>query len=135
MASDGNTETIQLTVPAQAEFVRIVRLVMAGIGNSLAFNVEEINDLKMAVAEAYNMFHPSLDSPLQISTAIEPGRLVIDVSQQYDGRAPRLLTMEHSTERGIGMILLKHLMDKVEYCTDPTEMHVRLIKYRTASHT
>jgi serine/threonine-protein kinase RsbW len=128
--TETETETVELTVPARAEFVRIVRLVMAGIGNSLAFNVEEIDDLKTAVGEAYNMFHPSEEHPLSVRTAIDGKRLVVEVTQRFSGALPRLFAMDNSMERGIGIILMKHLMDEVEYKTDSAEMQIRLIKYR-----
>ena len=35
-------------------------------------------------------------------------------------------------EKGIGIVLMKHLMDKVEYSTDASEMQIRLVKIRTA---
>lgn len=123
-------ETIVLTVPAQAEFLRIVRLVMAGVGNSLAFNVEEIDDLKTAVGEAYNMFHPSEDHPLTVRTAIEPRRLVVGISQRLSGGLSRFFAMDPSMEKGIGILLMKHLMDEVEYKTDATGTHIRLVKRR-----
>lgn len=124
-------ETIELTVPARAEFVRIVRLVMAGIANSLAFNVDEIDDLKTAVSEAYNMCHPSEDNPLNVRTSVDLNRLVVEVSQRYEERATsRLFAMDNSIPLGMGMILLRQLMDEVEYKTDSSEMQVRFIKYR-----
>ena len=70
----GPAETVELTVPARAEFVRLVRLVMAGIGNSLDFNVEEIDDLKMAVSEAFNMFRPLGGAPAPHPHVHLPGR-------------------------------------------------------------
>ena len=123
-------ETVDLTVPARAEFVRLVRLVMAGIGNSLAFNVEEIDDLKMAVSEAYNMFHPSEAHPIHIRTEIRPGQLAVEVRQRYSEGLLRFFAMDNSVEKGIGIVLMKHLMDEVEYKTDATGMQIRLIKYR-----
>lgn len=127
----GPAETVDLTVPARAEFVRLVRLVMAGIGNSLDFNVEEIDDLKMAVSEAFNMFYPSEEHPLLIRTSISPGELVVRVSQSYLNGVPRFVGMDNSTEKGIGIVLMKHLVDKVEYSTDASEMQIRLVKVRT----
>lgn len=128
----GPAETVELTVPARAEFVRLVRLVMAGIGNSLDFNVEEIDDLKMAVSEAFNMFRPSEEHPLFIRTSICPGQLVVTVSQHYRDGVTRFVGMDNSMEKGIGIVLMKHLMDKVEYSTDASEMQIRLVKIRTA---
>lgn len=128
--TETDLETIVLTVPAHAEFLRIVRLVMAGVGNSLAFNVEEIDDLKTAVGEAYNMFHPSDEQPLTVRTSVEPRRLVVDISQRLSGGLSRFFAMDPSMEKGIGLLLMKHLMDEVEYKTDSTGTHIQLIKLR-----
>lgn len=125
------TDTIELTVPARAEYVRIVRLVMAGIGNSLAFNVEEIDDLKTAVGEAYNMFHPSEEHSLIVRTSIDARCMTIEVTQRSNGSGlTPFFPMDSSMEKGIGLILLKHLMDEVEYKTGSDETQIRLTKYR-----
>ncbi len=44
-------ETIRLSVPASLEFVRIVRLTASGVASRLGFDVEEIEDLRVAVDE------------------------------------------------------------------------------------
>lgn len=123
-------ETFDLTVPADPDFIRIVRLVVAGIGNAMAFNVDQIDDLKTAIGEAYTMFHPSAEHPLHIRTTCDPRWLRIDVTQQYHDGLPRLFAMENSMERGIAIVLLNHLMDKVEYSSDVHEKRFRLTKYR-----
>ena len=42
-------ETIRLAVPAALEYVRIVRLTASGVASRLGFDVEEIEDLRVAV--------------------------------------------------------------------------------------
>jgi serine/threonine-protein kinase RsbW len=44
-------ETVRLTVPAALEYVRIVRLTASGVASRLGFDVEEIEDLRVAVDE------------------------------------------------------------------------------------
>jgi serine/threonine-protein kinase RsbW len=130
-SSNGKVHNIELSVPARPEFVRLVRLVMAGIGNSLAFNVEEIEDIKMAVSEAFNMFHPSSEHPLEIRTAIDAHHLTVEVCQRHDGRDnTSMFAMDNSAERPIGIMLMQYLMDEVEYKNGQQEMQVRLIKNR-----
>jgi len=136
MITINDRDTIELTVPARAEYVRIVRLVMAGITNSLGFNVEEIDDMKTAVGEAYNMFHPSEDHPLLVCTSVDARRIVVEITQQSNQAAvPRFFPMDSGMEKGIGLILLKHLMDEVEYKTGSTETHIRLVKNRHVAPT
>ena len=127
---DAALETVLLTVPARADYLRIVRLVMAGVGNALSFNVEEIDDLKTAVGEAYNLFHPSDEQPLTMCTAIEPRRVVIDFTQQATHGPSTFFPMDPALEKGIGLLLMKHLMDEVEYETDDDRTHIRIIKRR-----
>ncbi len=134
MVVDTENRTIELTVPARAEFVRVVRLVMAGIANGLSFDVEEIDDLKTAIGEAYGTFHPSEVSPLTVSTRIDANRVVVELSQVHAGVAPGLFALDSSTERGMGMLLMKHLMDEMEYRSDAEATLIRLVKYRGPKH-
>ena len=54
-------ETIRLTVPAALEFVRIVRLTASGVASRLGFDVEEIEDLRVAVDELASLVVESAD--------------------------------------------------------------------------
>jgi serine/threonine-protein kinase RsbW len=44
-------ETVRLTIPAALEFVRIARLVASGVASRVGFDVDEIEDLRVAVDE------------------------------------------------------------------------------------
>ena len=44
-------EVVRLTVPAALEYVRIVRLTASGIASKLGFDVEELENLRVAVDE------------------------------------------------------------------------------------
>src|SRR5262245_3587228 len=44
-------ETIRLSVPAALEYVRILRLTASGVASRLGFDVEEVEDLRVAVDE------------------------------------------------------------------------------------
>src|SRR5699024_11789626 len=43
---------IEMKVPAKPEYVGVIRLSVSGVANRMGFNYEEIEDLKVAVAEA-----------------------------------------------------------------------------------
>src|SRR5690554_3193603 len=45
-------DDIKLKLPAKPEYVSVARLTTAAIANRLGFNVDEIEDLKVAVSEA-----------------------------------------------------------------------------------
>jgi serine/threonine-protein kinase RsbW len=54
-------ETIRLAVPAALEYVRIVRLTASGVASRLGFDVEEIEDLRVAVDELASLVVESAD--------------------------------------------------------------------------
>ena len=54
-------ETIRLSVPAALEYVRIVRLTASGVASRLGFDVEEIEDLRVAVDELASLVVESAD--------------------------------------------------------------------------
>lgn len=126
--TETDVETIALSVPARSEFLRIVRLVMAAIGSASALDVEQIDDIKTAVGEAFNTFCPSDGHPLSLRVAVTPRRLIIEMSQRLGGGLARFHSMDPSMEKGIGILLMKHLMDEVEYRTDADQTRVRLVK-------
>jgi serine/threonine-protein kinase RsbW len=45
------SETVRLTIPAALEFVRIARLTASGVASRVGFDVDEIEDLRVAVDE------------------------------------------------------------------------------------
>jgi serine/threonine-protein kinase RsbW len=45
------TETVRLMIPAALEFVRIARLTASAVASRVGFDVEEIEDLRVAVDE------------------------------------------------------------------------------------
>lgn len=48
------TEHLEMQIPAQSEWVRVVRLATAGVTSRIGFSYEEIEDIKLAVTEACN---------------------------------------------------------------------------------
>ena len=62
---NSETHAVCLTVPAEPEYIDLVRLTLYGISSKLGFSYEEIEDMKVAVAEACNN---------AVVHAYEPGR-------------------------------------------------------------
>jgi serine/threonine-protein kinase RsbW len=75
---------ITLTFPADAEFLRLVRLTSADVGSRAGFDYEEIDDLKIGVSELCSLV---LGAPERISLvfSITPGVVTIE------GDAPELI--------------------------------------------
>jgi serine/threonine-protein kinase RsbW len=51
MATEPNTEVVELVFPASTRFVRLSRLAAATLASELGYDVEEVDDLRIAVDE------------------------------------------------------------------------------------
>ena len=63
-----NNDIITLTVPAKPEYVMITRLTSAAFASRLGFDVDQIEDIKMSVAEAIILI---------LNQAVRPKELLI----------------------------------------------------------
>src|ERR1700754_3407053 len=69
----------RLTVPAALEYVRIVRLTASGVASRLGFDVEEIEDLRVAVDELASLVVESADGgDLSVQFAVQDNALRIE---------------------------------------------------------
>jgi serine/threonine-protein kinase RsbW len=48
-------EAVRLSLPASRDYVRIVRLAASGVAANLGFDVDELDDLRVAVGELVNL--------------------------------------------------------------------------------
>ena len=55
MQSTLRDEAVRLSLPASPDYVRIVRLAASGIATNLGFDVDELDDLRVAVGELVNL--------------------------------------------------------------------------------
>ena len=115
---------VELRIPSRAEWVGVARLAIAGIASRLQFSIEDIEDLKLAVAEACTncIQHASGSDGIDISCHIGPDKLVMTVKDSGKGAqasslAPR--TLGEPQVGGLGVFLIRSLMDDVEYELDP----------------
>jgi serine/threonine-protein kinase RsbW len=84
MASD---EVVTLVVPAELEYVRIVRLTASGVASRLGFDVEEIEDLRVAVDELASLLaEQSNGSELRIRFTVRDAALHIEGRAAVDTR-------------------------------------------------
>jgi serine/threonine-protein kinase RsbW len=47
-----DSPTVSIQIPAQSDFVGVVRLAVSGVASRMNFNIDEIEDIKVAVSEA-----------------------------------------------------------------------------------
>jgi serine/threonine-protein kinase RsbW len=111
-AAEPREDAVRLQVPAALEYVRIVRLTGSGVASRLGFDIEEIENLRVALDELASM---TID-------VAGPGELEItfyttDTELRIVGRAP----VAEGVEVGVDPLtaqILKAVIDDYELGTD-----------------
>lgn len=134
---------VELRLPNRPEFVAVARLAVSAVASRMQFTIDDIEDIKVAVAEACTnaIEHgcPAAVSPEMITLRCDlcEGELVITVHDTGNGfdpaTAPRQRhangNMMTLTERGLGMLLIESLMDDVDFSSTPGDgTQVRMVK-------
>jgi serine/threonine-protein kinase RsbW len=117
-------DTIRLSVPAALEYVRIVRLTGSGVASRLGFDIEEIENLRVALDELASMtidFAATGDLELAFSTT--------DTELRIIGRAPLATGVEVGVEELTAQIL-KAVIDDYELRADEGYVHFSCVTRR-----
>jgi serine/threonine-protein kinase RsbW len=118
--------TVELKIPGRAEWVAVARLAVAAVASRLRFSVDEIEDIKLAIAEACT-------NSIQAAGGEDAGTIEIVCDALEDEL--RVTVRDHSpaghltplkaggldegrTEE-LGVFLIRALMDSVDYTSDP----------------
>lgn len=119
---------IQMSIPAKPEYVGVVRLTVSGVANRLGFTYDDIEDMKIAVAEACTnvVSHAYQDEgTMNVSFFLHDDRIEIIIADRgrsfdVEGLRDRLGPVDSNKpvgdlkEGGLGLFLINTLMDKVE---------------------
>jgi len=136
-------QSVELEIPARAEFVALARLVVSSVALSRRELADDrIDDLKLAVSEACTNAieaHGAIDVQESVTVRCEESddRLEILVEDRGAGFDPSTLP-EHppvtdpdrlNFERGLGIPLIRSLVDEVAFETSDAGTAVRLTIY------
>ena len=116
--------TVELKIPGRAEWVAVAQLAVAAVASRLRFSVDEIDDIKLAIAEACT-------NSIQSAGGVDAGVIEIicdafenelcvvvrDHSRGHQLGAKVGSLAEGRTEE-LGVFLIRALMDTVEYTSD-----------------
>lgn len=131
-------ETVELKIPSLPEFVGIARLTLSGVASRMNFSYDEIEDLKIALAEACNnaILHAHAnnksDEAILVKFTMEVDGLRIEVIDKGTGFDPRKTERKKpppSEEGGMGIFLIKALVDEVNFLSSSEGTCVEMIKY------
>ena len=131
--------TIEINLPSEMGYERIAMDCSASFAKIAGFVPERIEDLKTAVSEACinaiehgNKHHP--DNRVVVNMNYSDPVLTVSVTDQGEGLKISLEEMEPpditkkinnlQTPRGLGLFLIKELMDQVEFNKISNEGHI-----------
>lgn len=114
-------EQVELIIPPKAEYLQLVRLMVAGIGSISSMDVEGIEDMKLAAAEACTQYFAACQNSgqqLMVRMRAAEQGLEVEVMPWGDGKAdPQDLELK-SREDVISLMLMETLADRVERMHD-----------------
>ncbi|MGH9190255.1 MAG: ATP-binding protein [Acidimicrobiales bacterium] len=140
-------EIVELEIPARAEFVALARLVVSAIAASDTLLADErIDDLKLAVSEACtNAIEAhgaaSVDAGVVVRCRADERLMEVSVEDRGGGFDPASLP-DHPPvtdpdrlkfERGLGIPLIRALVDEVEFSSSGSGTAVRLVMHSGSS--
>lgn len=118
---------LELSLPARAENVAVVRHAFGGLGDVLDVSDQTLSDIKLAVTEACTNVvvhaYPEGEGPLGVRARVDDRRLTVVVSDEGRGILPRA----DSPGLGLGLPLIATLAESLELGTgehDRTEVRM-----------
>src|SRR3954447_21074370 len=112
---------IELTLPARAENVAVVRHAIGGLGEALDLDPQTLSDVKLAVTEACTNVvvhaYDGAEGPMQVAAEIAPDHLTVTVRDEGRGIVPR----PDSPGLGLGLPLIATLTESLELGKDDRE--------------
>ncbi|MTI68434.1 MAG: histidine kinase [Firmicutes bacterium] len=136
MNDNNNKDHIKLSLPNKPEFVSVARLTASSIASRIGFNIEDIEDIKVAIGEACTnaIQHSSLNESdsYEIEFILDIDKLIIYIRDEGNGKCKKDIktpNVEELKESGLGLFIIKTLMDEVKCisCEDKgTE--IRMVK-------
>jgi serine/threonine-protein kinase RsbW len=111
------TDTIELILPFKAEYVSIARLTVSGVANRLGFDIETIEDIKVALAEVCNkLISIGSQTAENYRIAFRLSENSLTIVFYCEDKSLRCIFGGEDEELGVSII--SALMDEVEFCTN-----------------
>ena len=134
-------EVVELEVPARADFLAVVRMVVTAVAHlHPEYDDEQIDDLRLAVSEACTNAieaHAASDTDdrVRIRCQADDERLEVSILDQGGGFDPEDLEPHPPVtdptrleyERGLGIPLIRALADEAEFTRTGEGTSVRLV--------
>jgi len=131
-----NNDVITIKLPSKAEYVSIARLAASVISNTVGFDIEDIDDIKVAVGEACNnaVLHGKSEEEIyEIAFKLSDEKIHIEVKDNgigFDEEKYEEPDLDNLKGNGLGIYIMKSLMDEVDIIANDKEGTIlKLVKY------
>ncbi len=123
---------VSISFPANAEHICIARYAAGVIANSMGFDIEKIEDIKLVVGEACNnaTLHANTEENIiHLNMNNIDDSLIIEVRDQGNGfnldeyKEPKIGKVEHG---GFGIYIMKSLADELRFIQNEDDSGVFL---------
>jgi serine/threonine-protein kinase RsbW len=122
---------IELTLPARAENVAVVRHAFGGLGEALELDPQTLSDVKLAVTEACTNVvvhaYAGADGPMQVAAELGDELITVIVRDEGRGITPR----PDSPGLGLGLPLIATLTESLELGKDDADRTEVRMAFRT----
>ncbi len=121
-------DTIVMKLPCKAEYVSVVRLTVSGIASRIGFDIETVEDIKVAVSEVCSRIinvSDSSDRQYEVWFDISSQKLTI----YFNSDIERINCIFGDDEDGLGVSIINAFMDEVEYCPEGKSYILSMAKY------
>lgn len=139
---------VSILIPCKAEYVALCRLVAGALGMREGLDEEEIADLKLVVTEICNCFlgdeggcalletaQDTAEPPPSLQLEFRAGPDTWQITASNPDRRRRIVpasVCDPTTEGGLGLTIIRALVDSVEFTDEDAEGSVlRLVKRRS----
>lgn len=113
---DKMSDNIEIILPFKAEYVSIARLTASGIANRIGFDVDTIEDIKVAIAEVCNkLVKVGSKNANSYRIRFEVTDSSMDIFFDCEDKLLKCIFDNEADELGISLITA--LMDNAEFCT------------------
>lgn len=129
-------QVLHLVVPAKAEYLSLLRVVVAAVAGDAGFSEEGIADIKVALSEAStNVIRHAYDIAcepdqriIEVNCFENSGRLRIEVGDQGIG-----IPVPPPASEGLGLGIISSLMDSVDVETGSCGTTMTMVKSAAAT--
>ena len=122
-----STDRIELALPYKADYVSVARLTASGISSRVGFDIETIEDIKVAVSEVCSRIisaAPEHSGSYEILFKISEEGLEITFASKID----KIRCIFKDDEDGLSMSIINAFMDKVEFCPENSDYILSMTK-------